>query len=232
VLKVFEEFTHKYRTQYQIHYRQYRQQLAALDARLKKLIRKVDGLGRMNQIAELGGAVGTDVLIRYQDLLARCNPQELPEALPAVKDHPLFRGITLSTAAPGKEVADFEERLEDALQTRFWQIADEAITAILTERGDTPLHALLEAIQAADVTKLAEHFTTDVADLVRQILRDARLVTVDVRLADYDGPAQLGDDPKELEDVMIAFRSFLTRRLNEARQANPGKTVRLNLKSR
>ena len=30
---------------------------------------------------------------------------------------------------------------------------------------------------------------------------------------------------------MTVFRSFLTRKLNEARQANPGKTVRLNLKS-
>jgi hypothetical protein len=52
-----------------------------------------------------------------------------------------------------------------------------------------------------------------------------------VRLADYDGPAQLGDDPQEIDDVVATFRSFLTRNSAAARQANPGKTVRLNLKA-
>jgi hypothetical protein len=70
-----------------------------------------------------------------------------------------------------------------------------------------------------------------VAELVRQMLQQARLVTVDVRFSEYDGPAQFGDDPKELEDVIGAFRAFLIRRLEEAKQANPGKIVRLNLKS-
>jgi hypothetical protein len=43
--------------------------------------------------------------------------------------------------------------------------------------------------------KLAQHFTPEVAELVRQMLRQARLVTVDIRLSEYDGPAQLGGDP-------------------------------------
>ena len=135
------------------------------------------------------------------------------------------------TEAPEQDVIDFEKRLDDALHTRLWQLADETIAAIMRTHRDSPLKALLEAIQAADTLKLAEHFTPEVADLVRQMLQQARLVTVDVRLAEYDGPAQLGDDPKELEEVVGAFRTFLARRLEEARQANPGKTVRLNLKS-
>jgi hypothetical protein len=114
---------------------------------------------------------------------------------------------------------------------RLWQLADETISAILRTHSDSPLRALLEAIQAADALKLAEYFTPEVADLVRQILQQARLVTVDVPLAGYDGPAQLGDDPKELEDVVGAFRTFLARKLEDARKASPGKTVRLNLKS-
>ena len=47
--------------------------------------------------------------------------------------------------------------------------------------GDLPLKDLLEAIQAAVAMKLAEHFTTEVAELVRQLLQQARLVTVDIR---------------------------------------------------
>jgi hypothetical protein len=231
VLGAFEQCKQQYSTLYQIHYREYRQQLATLEARLQKLARKVEGLGRMNQIDELGGAVCAELPLQYKDLLARCNPKNLPEELPDVNDHPIFRGITLSTGAPKKEVADFEQRLEHALHTRFWQLADETITAILQTRGDTPLQALLDAIQAADALRLAEHFTTEVATLVSQVLHEARLVTVDVRLADYDGPAQLGENPQELEEVLTAFRSFLARKLDEARQANPGKTVRLHLKS-
>jgi hypothetical protein len=43
--------------------------------------------------------------------------------------------------------------------------------------------------------KLAEDFTADVAELVRQMLQQARLATVDIRLSECAGPAQLGDDP-------------------------------------
>jgi hypothetical protein len=184
-----------------------------------------------NEIAQLGGAVGAELPVCYKDLLARCDPNDLPETLPDVQQKPTFQGITLLTDAPEQDVIDFEKHLEGALNTRFWQLADETISAILRTQRDLPLEALLEAIQAADAVKLAEHFTPEVAELVRQMLQQARLVTVDVRLAEYDGPAQLGDDPKELEDVVGAFRTFLARRLEVARQANPGKAVRLNLKS-
>jgi hypothetical protein len=231
VLQGFEGFKRSYSHRYQVHYREYRRQRVALNERLGKLRRKVEGLQRMNEITELGGAVGAELPMLYKDLLARCDPNDLPETLPDVQQKPTFQGITLLTEAPKQDVTDFEKRLNDALHTRLWQLADETIAAILKTHRDSPLKALLEAIQAADALKLAEHFTPEVAELVRQMLQQARLVTVDVRLAEYDGPAQLGDDPKELEDVVGAFRTFLARRLEEARQANPGKTVRLNLKS-
>jgi hypothetical protein len=203
----------------------------ALDERLGKLRHKVDGLQRMNEIAELGGAVAAEFPVRYKDLLASCDPKDLPETLPDVQQEPIFQRITRLTEAPEPGVTDFEKRLDDALHTRLWQLADETIAAIMRTHIDSPLKAILEAIQAADTLKLAEHFTPEVADLVRQMLQQARLVTVDVRLSEDDGPAQLGDDPKELEEVVGAFRTFLARRLEEARGANPGKTVRLNLKA-
>jgi hypothetical protein len=216
VLQAFEGFKWSYGQQYQVHYREYRRQRGALNEHLSKLERKVDGLQRMNEIAELGGAVGAELPMRYKDLLARCDPKDLPETLPDVQQKPTFQRITLSTEAPAQDVTDFEKRLEDALDTRLWQLADETIATILRTHGDSPLKALLDAIQAADAMKLAEHFTSEVAELVRQMLQQARLVTVDVRFSEYDGPAQLGDDPKELEDVVGAFRTFLARRLEEA----------------
>lgn len=49
--------------------------------------------------------------------------------------------------------------------------------------------------------------------------------------SDYDGPAQFGDDTKDLEDLVSAFRTFLLKQIEAARKAHPGKTVRLNLKA-
>jgi hypothetical protein len=69
-----------------------------------------------------------------------------------------------------------------------------------------------------------------VAELVRRLLQEARLVTVDIRFTDYDGPAQFGDDAKELEELVAAFRVFLRKEIEAARKVHPGKTVRLNLK--
>jgi hypothetical protein len=230
VLEEFGRWQQSYGTRYQAHYREYRKQLMALTARLKKLGRKVEGLARMNEITELGGVVGARLPIRYKDLLARCDAQVLPEELPEVKEHPIFRGITLLTEGPEKEVAELEQALEDALQSRLWQLADETIAAILKKQSDSPIQALLAAIQAADTLKLAEHFTPEVAELVRRLLQEARLVTVDIRFTDYDGPAQFGDDAQELEELVAAFRVFLRKQIEAARKVHPGKTVRLNLK--
>jgi hypothetical protein len=73
VLEEFGRWQLSYGTRYQAHYREYRKQLMTLTARLKKLGRKVEGLARMNEITELGGAVGARLPIRYKDLLARCD---------------------------------------------------------------------------------------------------------------------------------------------------------------
>jgi hypothetical protein len=62
----------------------------------------------MNEVGELGGAVGAELPIRCKELLAHCS-QDLPEELPEVREHPLFRGITLQTEAPEKEVTDLEK---------------------------------------------------------------------------------------------------------------------------
>jgi len=231
VLEEFGRWQQSYSTRYQMHYREYRKQLMTLTARLKKLGRKIEGLARMNEITELGGAVGAQLPIRYKDLLVRCDTQALPEELPDVKEHPTFHGITLLTEGPEKEVAELEKALEEVLQSRLWQLADEALAVILKKQSDTPIQALLAAIQAADTLKLAEHFTPEVAELVRRLLQEARLVTVDIRFADYDGPAQFGDDSKELEELVSAFRAFLVKEIAAARKAHPGKIVRLNLKS-
>jgi hypothetical protein len=68
--------------------------------------------------------------------LARCDPIDLPETLPDVQQKPTFQDIMLLTEAPEQAILDFEKRLEDALHPRFWQLADETISAILRMHGD------------------------------------------------------------------------------------------------
>jgi len=75
----------------------------ALNDRLGNLRRKADGLQRMNEIAELGGAVMAELPVRYKDLLAWCDPKDLPETLPDVQQKPIFQGITLLTEAPEQD---------------------------------------------------------------------------------------------------------------------------------
>ncbi len=130
VPEAFERFKGAYGRRYQAHHREYRKQLVTLDVRLRKLDRKVQGTARMNEIDELGGAVGAELPIRHKSLLARCDPTPLPEEPPEVEDQPIFQRITLQAEAPEKEVADLERQLEDPLRNRLWQLADEAIAAI------------------------------------------------------------------------------------------------------
>ena len=76
----------------------------------------------------------------------------------------------------------------------------------------------------------AESLLTDVvADKVQALFHEACVLIVEVRLSDY-GPVQLGDESDDLRQAVQGFERFLRACLGEARRANPGKIVRLNLK--
>jgi hypothetical protein len=88
---------------------------------------------------------------------------------------------------------------------------------------------LVDAIDVGEPAQTASTFTDVVADKMKALFDEARVLIIDVRLSDY-GPVQIGDESGDIRQAVQGFERFLRIRLEEARRVNPGKIVRLNLK--
>jgi len=131
-----------------------------------------------------------------------------------------------ATAPNPEEEAKFDSLVGAVLADRY---------QIVRRIGEGGMGAVYEAKHTVigkrvAVKVLLEKFLAK-SDFVARLLQEARLVTVDIRFTDYDGPVQFGDDSKELEDLVSAFRTFLVKKIEAPRKAHPGKTVRLSLKA-
>ena len=116
-----------------------------------------------------------------------------------------------------------------ALLRRLELLSTPAIRDLLSASAEGDVQDLVAAVDEGDPARAATVFTTHVADKVKALLRNARMVVVDVPLADY-GPVQVGDSGDDLAQAVQRFERFLKQRLDAAWNLHPGKIVRLNLK--
>jgi hypothetical protein len=224
----FETFRDRYAAVYQAHYRDQREALIELHSDLEGLTPMVAGLGNINSIEDLGTNANQSFAGRHQELLKRTDASHLQEGLPDVERHPIVNNVRLDTRTPAAEVAAFKSDLEVAQIRGLELLAPEAICNVLEKSDDKDIRRLVDAVTAGDAERVAVLFTRSVAAKVKDLLRQARMVVVEVSLSDY-GPVQIGD-PSEVDEAVKKFETFLRSRLSNAKKNNTGKIVRLNLK--
>jgi hypothetical protein len=228
-LQAFRQFCDAYRIRYQQHYRDYRSTMASLHASLQALGPCVEGLASMNEIAELGTPIGRDVIDVYRRLLKRTETAHLHDGLPDVDKRPAISGIRLDMEPPTADVDQFKKVLDETLFERLDLLSTPAIWDILKDSTDSDTQTLVAAVDDGDSVRTASAFTETVVGKIKALFREARMLIVDVRLADY-GPVQVSDASDDLQHAVQRFEQFLRVRLEEAQRSNPGKIVRLNLK--
>lgn len=225
----FGQLRERYITIYQIHYRDYRNQMLALHEELEGLRQVIEGLKALNGVEDLGKAIEPSLISRHQELLKRTDASHLESGLPDVGKRPITNNIRLDTRAPAAEVEAFKSDLELAGMRGLELLSPPAIRDLLASGEDPELQALLSAVHGNDHQQLARLFTPSAASKVKERLRQAKIVVVEISLADF-GPVQIGDSPHELENAVKEFEKFLKNKISAAQKSNPGKIVRLNLK--
>lgn len=228
-LQQFYHFRDQYGALYQAHYRDYRDRMNSLHAELETLGEIIQGLVNINSVADLGRAIEPALISRHQELLKRTDASHLQAGLPDVEKRPLANNVRLDTQAPNAAVAEFKSDLEVAQMRGLELLSPPAIQALLQASADEEIARLLVAINTSDFAQTARLFTRAIAAQVKELLRQAKMVVVEVTLADY-GPLQIGDAPQELAEAVQKFEQFLRWRIADAQRANPDKIVRLNLK--
>ncbi|MCI0525400.1 MAG: hypothetical protein L0Y75_09080, partial [Acidobacteria bacterium] len=228
-LQRFNQLREQYIAIYQAHYRDYRNRMIALHEELEKLNAVIDGLKNINGVEDLGKAIEPPLISRHQELLKRTDASHLQPGLPDVEKRPAANNVRLETRAPAGEVEAFKSDLELAEMRGLELLAPAAIRDVLAAADDAEINHLVAAVRNAEAEHVARLFTKSIAAKVKELLRQAKMVVIEISLSDY-GPMQIGESNDDLAGAVKKFEEFLKLRISEARKNNPGKIVRLNLK--
>jgi len=228
-LRFFNRLREQYVSIYQAHYRDYRNQMIALHEELENLNAVIEGLKNINGVEDLGKAIDPPLAGRHQELLKRTDASHLQSVLPDVEKRAMANNVRLETRAPAGEVGAFKSDLELAEMRGLELLAPDAILDVLAAANDAEINSLVAAVRNSEAEQIARLFTKSVAARVKELLRRAKMVVIEISLSDF-GPMQIGESGDDLAGVVKKFEEFLKRRISEARKNNPGKIVRLNLK--
>ncbi len=229
VLQRFNQLREQYVAIYQAHYRDYRNRMIALHEELEKSSAVIDGLKNINGVEDLGRAIDPPLVSRHQELLKRTDASHLQSGLPDVEKRTTANNVRLETRAPASEVEAFRNEIELAEMRGLELLAPVAIIDVLAVADDAEINRLVAAVRNSDAEQVASLFTKSVAAKVKELLRQAKMVVIEILLSDY-GPMQIGESGDDLAGAVKKFEEFLKIRISEAKKNNPGKIVRLNLK--
>src|SRR5262245_19109423 len=228
-LRRFNQLRERYVAIYQAHYRDYRIQMTALHEEHENLSPVIEGLKNINGVEDLGKALDPPLVGRHQELLKRTDASHLQSGLPDVEKRTTANNVRLETRAPASEVEAFNSELELAEMRGLDLLAPAAIIDVLAAADDAEINRLVAAVRSSEAEQVARLFTKSVAAKVKELLRRAKMVVIEISLSDY-GPMQIGESNNDLAGAVKKFDEFLKLRISEAKKNNPGKIVRLNLK--
>lgn len=165
----FDWFQDRYHQAYQDHHRRHHLRLREMQETGEEIEHRLSALAHLNQLTELGRAVGAGIFATWDRLSARMRPCSL-EALP--KDEPICPQchLQLATNPPREELVALRERVSRALLTQQRRLSQEVVSRVLAQPHEPQLDRLLRAARAADLADLVSLIDEEMVAFLRQFL--------------------------------------------------------------
>lgn len=227
----FQKVFHaRYRGAYLEHHRRHWENAAALGSLLAEAQPAAEALTRLNTLRELGPAVGSSALAKYQRLRASLGvcpgAGELEDRLIERPICPAC-GLTLGDSPPQEYTQDVLRRLQRALGRQQARLASEAVRQILARRGGERIEQFLQVVQASDLTGLANVLDDDLLAFLRELLAP-KAAPADVLEALSRAFPSVGEG--NVQAVVEEFRRLLHGALENQRRSAPRRAPRVRLR--
>lgn len=230
----FEDFKLRYRNEYRKFHRDTNEALIKIQQSMEDAPDKLRALALLNSISELGPAVGDDLGIRYIDLCQGVDPCSIRDYLQVtVESSPVCTACQreMTYTPPNQAVEQFNRELHLALIDQQRRLASETIRRVLERGKGDVLVQFLQVIQAANLTALVNVLDENVVRIIRELLRQEQIVTLDSEVLNALQRKYSSLEEKDISLVVDEFRNLLLQAFEEARKKNPGKkNIRLNLR--
>ena len=166
------EFRSRYSQAYVAAHDDYQREDSRLRASLEDSRLKLNALGLLNSIAELGEPVGTELAPRHGDLERRIRSCDVDSRnIPLHLSPRCSCRMALGQAPPSSEVGLFHRDLERPLEEQNRRLSLALMERILHGRTDQRLEDFLRIVQASDLSALSNTLNDELAQFIQQLLR-------------------------------------------------------------
>lgn len=230
----FEDFKRRYRNEYQKFHRDTNEALLKIRQGLTSIPNQLRALSLLNGITELGPAIGEDLEERFAQLQQGLEPCAVTDYLQVTVDaapvcETCKREMTYNP--PVQLVEKLNRDLDQALIEQQRRLASETIRRVLERGQGDALGQFLQVIQAANLTALVNVLDADIVKIIRELLRQEQIVTVESPAISSLMRKYSSLEEKDIPQAVEDFRELLQKAFEEARRSHPGKkTIRINLK--
>ncbi len=173
-----ECFHRKYVSVYRDHHTRYWAQMASLHARLREEQTQVEGLRRLNSLAELGPPAGMGAVTAYEELVAETAGCPLiggvEEMLETEAVCPTC-ALPLDQWAPVQRIDEIVTRIERARDLQMERLSSTAVQQVLRRCGDARVEQFLKMVQASQLSSLCMLLDDDLVGYLRRFLVESRI---------------------------------------------------------
>lgn len=217
LLQSFEEYRTAYVTAYRAHLAAREAALTAWQASRPELIKKLEVLAALDQIAALGAPQAGQLEAELAALENLHQPLQLPEKelTRLLESEPTVAGITFFTPNPSAELTDFAARVAAVLRAKLLRITEAGVTQILASSrvaSVQKLTRLLALTQLEKITALFTRRTTPVIVHTLQKLLDSKNLTT-LALGDFAPRQKKLATAADAASLTAEFGKFLRTKL-------------------
>ena len=169
----FDDFKREYVRRYMDHHRCYQREAGALMDSLKAAGARVDALGMLNALPELGPPQGADLPSALGSLcrqVALCNEQVDEAVLTAQSVCPSCH-LVLGQGLPSAETKQLLGHLDDALGDKTRHLSRLLARRILGGKVDQRLENFLKIVRSSDLAALSNTLDADLVRFIQGLLR-------------------------------------------------------------
>jgi len=225
IKRQFEEFKRQYIPLYQIHHRDYYEDVEKIRKKLDGASVKIDVISRLNKL----GMNLTPIKSVYSDMLMKAKACGVRGNVNVDSSSICSEcKLTLVRKFDDKEISVFLKEVDEGIRLGMTGLRQMLTKPVLELDKEKRLGELVKSLQSNDSQLFTKVFSDSLAEYLVKLFEKANIETINLSISEFIQKYAFVEEER-IDDIVKAFRNELLRVIEKAKKEKPGKKIRIAL---
>jgi len=225
IKKQFEEFKRQYIPLYQIHHRDYYEDVEKIRKKLDGASVKIDVISRLNKL----GMNLTPIKSVYSDMLTKAKACEVRGNVNVDSSSVCSEcKLTLVRKFDDKEASVFLKEVDEGIRLGMTGLRQMLTKPVIELDKEKRLGELIKSLQSGDPQLFAKVFSDSLVEYLIKLFEKANIETINLSISEFIQKYAFVEED-HIEDIVKAFRNELLKIIEKAKKEKPSKKIRIAL---